>query len=41
MTLFSESFFVLLIVTALVWTAVGGVILLWLLIRDAKRKQIW
>jgi hypothetical protein len=41
MILFSQSFFVFLIITALAWTAIGGIVLLCLLVRDARRKQIW
>ncbi len=38
---FTESFFVFLIIASLAWTAIGGIILLCLWVRDARRKQLW
>lgn len=41
MTLFSESFFIWLVVGSLVWTALGAVVLVTLLIKDRKNNKIW
>ena len=41
MTLFPEIVVSILIIGALVWTALGGVLLLVLLYRDFKNKTIW
>ncbi|MFP4070318.1 MAG: hypothetical protein ACOC4K_03440 [Verrucomicrobiota bacterium] len=41
MSLFSESFFYILIYGALVWTALGAVILVTLLVKDRKNNKIW
>lgn len=39
--MFSETFLSLLIIVSLVWTGLGAVVLLALLLRDAKEKSIW
>lgn len=41
MTLFSESFFHLLVYGALIWTGLGAAILIFLLLKDYKNKKIW
>lgn len=40
-TMFSETFLHFLIIASLVWTGLGAVVLLVLLIRDAMGKSIW
>lgn len=39
--MFSESFLQFLITGSLVWTGLGALVLLVLIIRDAIRKSIW
>lgn len=39
--MFSESFLQILITGSLVWTGLGAVVLLVLMIRDAIGKSIW
>jgi hypothetical protein len=41
MTLFPESFFAVLVYGGIALAAVGGVLLLVLLIRDVGEKRIW
>ena len=41
MTLFPESFFSVLVITGLVWTALGALALIVLLIRDWKQGKLW
>ena len=41
MTLFSETFLSVLVIGALVWTALGILILLGLLFRDFRKRNIW
>jgi len=41
MTLFPESFFTLLIYGSLIWTALGAIILIGLLVKDRKNNKIW
>jgi len=41
MSLFSESFFYFLVYGSLIWTALGAVVLVYLLLKDRKNKQIW
>lgn len=41
MTLFSESFFYLLVYGSLIWTGLGAAVLIWLLLKDHKNKKIW
>lgn len=41
MTLFSENILTLIIYGALIWTSVGVLILLGLLVKDFLKKQIW
>jgi hypothetical protein len=41
MTLFSENILSLIIFGALIWTALGVLILLGLLLKDYLNKQIW
>lgn len=41
MSLFSESTLTFIIYGAIVWTALGVVILITLLIKDILKKQIW
>jgi hypothetical protein len=39
--LFPQSIFILLVVGALVWTGLGALVLVSLLIKDIVKKQIW
>lgn len=39
--MFGETFLSILIIVALVWTGLGAVVLVALLIRDKIRRQIW
>ena len=39
--MFSQSFLQALIVLALVWTALGALTLIVLLVRDLKRRNLW
>lgn len=39
--MFHESFFHLLIVLALVWTALGALTLVALLVRDFRNRNLW
>jgi len=39
--MFSESFLKVLIVLALVWTALGAITLLTLLFRDFRNRNLW
>lgn len=39
--MFGEAFLSILIIVALVWTGLGAVVLVALLIRDKIRRQIW
>jgi hypothetical protein len=41
MTLFSQSFFSVLIFCALLLTGAGAVVLLGLLVRDIKKGKVW
>ncbi len=41
MNLFSEGFFSLLIIGSLIWTALGAIILIALLLKDRKNNKIW
>jgi hypothetical protein len=41
MTLFSENFFIILIYGSLIWTALGALILIALLLKDRKNNKIW
>ncbi len=41
MTLFTETFFSLVVYGALLWTALGAIVLSLLLVRDRKNKNIW
>lgn len=41
MNLFSETFLTLLIYGSLIWTGAGVLILLALLLKDFKNKDIW
>jgi hypothetical protein len=41
MTLFPESFFHILVYGSLIWTGLGAVVLIILLLKDYKNKKIW
>lgn len=41
MNLFSETFVTLLIIGSLLWTSVGGLLLLFLFIKDLRAKKLW
>ena len=41
MTLFSENFFTVLIIGSPIWTALGAIILIALLLKDRKNNKIW
>lgn len=39
--MFSESFFTILIATGLIWTGLGALALIVLLVRDWKKGNLW
>lgn len=41
MNLFSQEFFNILIIGSLIWTALGAIILIALLLKDRKNNKIW
>lgn len=41
MSLFSESFFYLLVYGSLIWTGLGAIVLIALLVKDRKNNKIW